>query len=192
MTLATFPGARSGGVAAHRRGTSVSHRSTSMHESNIQAGRFHAQDESWANGLGRRSGNGSFPSGMVLFGDRIGGEIRQKTSVKAVAVYYVQMICYFMLSKLNTGYSAEIFSNSAIGASLLTGICGRAPGACFKNAFKMGALWLTSTSFRRTCSLIRVEAVLFLCGEHSAPVCILAQHGTRYRSHSRPSEPAEN
>jgi len=59
-----------------------------------------------------------------------------------------------IVSNRNTGYFDAIFSNSEIGASLLTDTCGRAPGASCKYAFKIGALWLISTSCKKTCSLI--------------------------------------
>ena len=48
-------------------------------------------------------------------------------------------VCYFIVSILNIGYFDTIFSNSEIGASLLMGIWGRAPGAICKYAFKIGA-----------------------------------------------------
>ncbi len=68
---------------------------------------------------------------------------------------------YFIAFSLNTGYFDAILSNSETGASLLIGICGRAPGASCKYAFKIGALCLTSTSSRRTCSLIPCRNLAF-------------------------------
>ena len=38
-------------------------------------------------------------------------------------------VCYFIVFTLKTGYFGAIFSNAESGASLLSAICGRAPGA---------------------------------------------------------------
>ena len=68
---------------------------------------------------------------------------------------------YCIVFNLNTGNSGAIISNSAMGASLLIGICARAPGAICKYAFKIAALWLISTSSSRTCSLIPCSSFAF-------------------------------
>ena len=73
----------------------------------------------------------------------------------------IGQVCYFIVSILNIGYFDTIFSNAEMGASLLTGICGRAPGASCKYAFKIGALWLTSISSSRTCSVIPCRSCAF-------------------------------
>lgn len=60
---------------------------------------------------------------------------------------------YSILLTRNTGYPDAIFPNSARGASLLTGICGRAPGAIRKYSFRIGARFETSTFSRSICSV---------------------------------------
>jgi hypothetical protein len=66
-----------------------------------------------------------------------------------------------VLSTLKTGWFGAISSNAATGASLLISKCGRAPGAICRYAFKIGARRLTSTSTKRTDSLIPCRSTAF-------------------------------
>ena len=73
----------------------------------------------------------------------------------------VGWFCYCIFFTLKTGYFGAILSNAESGASLLSAICGRAPGARCKEAFKIGARWLTSTSSRRMCSVSPCRSLAF-------------------------------
>jgi hypothetical protein len=74
---------------------------------------------------------------------RVGGDTKTEDAPAETRTRYERL-----LTTRKTGNAGAIVANSAIGASLFTGIWGRVPGARCRYALKMGARWSLGTSFR--------------------------------------------